>query len=284
MYVTTPVATTDLCTLASHASPTAIPNSTTIGLILDERGLALMAWSRKAAAVFAGTIAALAVLFSSVAFGSKASGTDEPFVVEEVAIEEGSLQIILIPNRYGVELADAPVMTTALGQHKATNVAIQDGKVVLTFDQVTELRMVGMLYLGAISVPVDRTTEAPVAAKQFGGPNEYQYQVVDVEHVVLEFDQPDGSKEVEAVIHLRYQPADTSAPAVSGAIITHGSAMYRAVGFGSTYSESWELTQGVIRFPVEASDLLNSDDAVLHLQQFRGIESQEIDLGPHLDT
>lgn len=237
-----------------------------------------MRWFPKTAAIPIGLVSVLAVLLGGIAFGSQVIGADTLFVVESVAVTDRGLQVVVVPNRYGAELAAIPVVVTESGQQQATDVAIQNGRVVLTFDQVTDLGVVASLNLPAISVPLDSSAMATLAAGSFTGPVEHEYRITAIERVVLEKDSDNGPPAKSVAIHVRYEPANDSAPAVSGAMVTDGSATYRTIGLGSTYSANWKLTQGVIRFPVEAEPLLRSGESMLHLKQFRAIESQKIDL------
>jgi hypothetical protein len=228
----------------------------------------------------------LGLVLYSEGVGVASDGTTDnlgsPFIVESVSLQEGRLQVSIVPTQMGVELAARPVLLTEDGTHTGNVSAGGDGTLVIVFDRVTQIGYGTAIELPAVSVPSDSDFASSFDSMALTSSDGHEYRITRIERVVPEDDNHAPNAKEPGLLNVHYEPMSGGAPAVTQASISNGLSVIRALGTGTAYSPTWGVSRGVINFPLEAESLLNSGDAMIRVAQVRTVQTQRIELSTRI--
>ncbi|MEX2377159.1 MAG: hypothetical protein WD848_03920, partial [Dehalococcoidia bacterium] len=191
------------------------------------------------------------------------SGASEPealFAVDKVSDENGGLEVILTPLVERPEIRGNPVLR--VGDQRVTGDLRMDtdGRLHASFEQAPDTLARAVIELPAVSFSVVSTTSQSANSDVFHGPGGEALKVTET-RINEEFDS----------LSVHYEPEDTSTVSPARAVIREGDTIVRSIGAGASYDTDWQVTHGDILFPVEARELLKSENVTLEIVLFRNV-------------
>jgi hypothetical protein len=192
--------------------------------------------------------------------GTKRPASQSSFEVLSMSRANGSLVISVRPLVAGLELMTDPVLVSGGEKTTGTAVAGDANTIKMTFDGIGDQAQPTVLVLPSVSEPViaDASMALHGGSSDFAGPDDSRFRVVE-ERIDSE----------AGVVEILYERISPNAPAISMAAIRADAREIYASGIGATFDLQNEPVRGILQFPLEAESLLESDDAVLEVSEFR---------------